>query len=58
MENKGQTLRADLRKKEGEEVFVNAVLTTPLFTLKAPNIRIRDGERRVKIWILARVKST
>ena len=45
-------------KKEGEEVFFNAVLTTPLFTLKAPKIRISDSERRVKIWILARVKSS
>lgn len=45
-------------KKEGEEVFVKAVLTTPVFTLKAPKIRIRESASRIKIWILARVKST
>lgn len=54
--DKAYTLTYEI--KEGEEVFVNAELTTPLFTLKAPKIRVRDGERRVKIWILSRVKST
>jgi len=44
-------------KKEGDDVYFNAVLTTPLFTLKAPKIRIRADERRIKISILARIKS-
>lgn len=45
-------------KKEGEDVFVNAELTTPLFTLKAPKIRIAGSEKRVRIWVLARVRSS
>ena len=44
-------------KKEGDDVYFNAILTTPLFTLKAPKIRIRADERRIKISILARIKS-
>jgi hypothetical protein len=44
-------------KQEGTDVFVNAVMTTPLFTLKASKVRIVSDANRVKIWILARVKS-
>ncbi|MDD8025140.1 MAG: hypothetical protein PHI34_01410 [Acidobacteriota bacterium] len=43
-------------KKEGEDTFINAVVTTPLFTLKAPKLKIAADPGRVKIWILARVK--
>ncbi len=42
-------------KIEGD-VYKNAVLTTPLFTLKAPAIRIADDGGRVRIWVLARVR--
>jgi hypothetical protein len=42
-------------KREGEDVFCGATLTTPLFELKAPRIRIREDAKRVKIWILSRV---
>jgi hypothetical protein len=43
-------------KQEGADTFLNAVVTTPLFTLKAPKVRIVSDASRVKIWILARVK--
>jgi hypothetical protein len=43
-------------KKEGQDVYVNAVVDTPLFTLKAPKLRIKDAPLRAKIWILSRVK--
>jgi len=43
-------------KQEGPETFINAVVTTPLFTLKAPKIRLMADAKRIKIWILARVK--
>jgi hypothetical protein len=42
-------------KKEGEGVYTKATLTTPLFELKAPQIRIVEEAKRVKIWILSRV---
>jgi hypothetical protein len=44
-------------KQDGTDTYVNAVVTTPLFTLKAPKVRIVSDAGRVKIWILARVKS-
>ncbi len=44
-------------KQDGTDTYVNAVVTTPLFTLKAPKVRIVADAGRVKIWILARVKS-
>ncbi len=37
-------------------VYKNAVLTTPLFTLTAPAIRVSDDGNRVRIWVLSRVK--
>jgi hypothetical protein len=42
-------------KKEGEDVYSKVILTTPLFELKAPRVRIREEAKRVKIWILSRV---
>jgi hypothetical protein len=36
--------------------FKNAVLRTPLFTLKAPRVRILQAGDLVKIQVLARVK--
>jgi hypothetical protein len=43
-------------KQEGADTYINAVLTTPLLTVKAPKLRIAADASRVKIWILARVK--
>ncbi len=43
-------------KDESGRIYTNAVVTTPLFTLKAPKIRIQESENRIKIWVLARVK--
>jgi hypothetical protein len=33
---------------------VNAVVTTPLFTVKALRVRIKEAATRVKIQVLAR----
>jgi len=41
--------------REGD-VYKDVRLTTPLFTLKAPSVRIKTQGRRVKIWVLSRVK--
>ena len=42
-------------EKEGEDIFKKVVITTPLFTLKAPKVRIKERGDRIKIWILSRV---
>jgi hypothetical protein len=41
--------------KQPDGTYTNAVVTTPLFTLKAPKVRIRATGNRVKIQVLARV---
>jgi hypothetical protein len=41
--------------KEGEDVYLNAVIKTPLFTLQAPKVEIREGKNRVKLILLSRV---
>ena len=42
------------RRADGS--YADAVVTTPLFTLKAPRVRIVESGNRVKIQVLARVK--
>jgi hypothetical protein len=41
--------------RESGDVYTKVTLTTPLFELKAPRIRIAAESARVKIWILSRV---
>ncbi len=41
--------------KEGDDTYTGVTLTTPLFELRAPKIRILQAPSRVKIWILSRV---
>ena len=41
--------------KQADGTYVNAIVTTPLFTVKAPRIRIKETATRVKIQVLARV---
>jgi len=43
-------------KKQDDGTCLDAVVTTPLFTLKAPKLRIKEAGNRVKIQVLARVK--
>jgi hypothetical protein len=43
-------------QRQADGTYVNAVVTTPLFTLKGPRIRIVETANRVKIQVLARVK--
>jgi hypothetical protein len=42
-------------KKEGENIYVDAVFTTKGFVLKAPKIQIKDRPSRVKVTILSKV---
>jgi hypothetical protein len=44
-------------KREGTNVFHGAVIKTPVFTLKAPKVRISESPKRVKIAILARTSA-
>jgi len=53
--SRAQTWGIKAEKMDGD-VLTNAVLTTPLFTLKAPAIRVKEQGGRVKIWVLSRVK--
>jgi hypothetical protein len=41
---------------EADGTYVDAVVTTPLFTLIAPKLRVVGHANRVKIQVLARVK--
>ncbi len=43
-------------QRQADGTYVDAVVTTPLFTLKAPKVRIVETGNRVKIQVLARVK--
>jgi hypothetical protein len=51
---KGYTL--SYSRKEGEDVYYDAVFKTKGFTLRAPKIRVKDGPSRVKVTVLAKVK--
>jgi len=44
-------------RQEGENIFYDAIFKTRGFVLKAPKIQIKDRESRVKITILAKIKS-
>jgi len=41
--------------KEGDSVYRNAIITTPMFTIKAPKIAIKETGNRVKFTFLSRV---
>ncbi len=43
-------------QRQADGSYVDAVVTTPLFTLKAPKVRVIEAGNRVKIQVLARVK--
>ncbi|UCH92664.1 MAG: hypothetical protein JSV88_20535, partial [Candidatus Aminicenantes bacterium] len=44
-------------KKEGENIYEDAVFTTKGFVLKAPKIQVKDRPARVKVTILSKVKA-
>lgn len=44
-------------RKEGEDIYYDAVITTEGFTLKAPKIKLTERNERVKITILSKVKA-
>ena len=41
--------------KEENDIYTHVVITTPLFTLEAPKIRLKERGNRVKIIILSRI---
>lgn len=43
-------------QKQADGSYVNATVTTPLFTLKAPRVRVRVSPDRIKVQVLSRVK--
>jgi hypothetical protein len=43
-------------RRQADGTYVDAVVTTPLFTLRAPKVRVVETGNRVKIQVLARVK--
>jgi hypothetical protein len=43
-------------QRQADGTYLDAVVTTPLFSLKAPKVRIVETGSRVKIQVLARVK--
>ncbi|MEI6456488.1 MAG: hypothetical protein WCO93_09385 [bacterium] len=51
---KPYSIRCD--KMEGDSVYFNAVITSPLFTIKAPKVAIKESKGRVKFTFLSRVK--
>ncbi len=53
---KGYTLT--FGKKEGDDIYIDAVFTTGGFTLRAPKIQVRETPERVKVTILAKLKES
>lgn len=51
----GQRYSVESSGKEGDNIYLNAVIKTPLFTLRAPKVEIREGKNRVKLILLSRV---
>ncbi len=54
---KGQkpyTVRCE--KMVGDSIYLNAVISSPLFTIKAPKVSITESTNRVKFTFLSRVK--
>jgi hypothetical protein len=43
-------------QKQADGSYVDATVTTPLFTLKAPRVRVRASGTRIKVQVLSRVK--
>jgi multidrug efflux pump subunit AcrA (membrane-fusion protein) len=43
-------------QKQPDGSYVNATVTTPLFTLKAPRLRVGESAGRIKLQVLSRVK--
>ena len=54
--NRDKPFSLEFDSKEEDGIYSNAVLSTPLFTLKAPKIKIKETASRVKVFILSRVK--
>jgi hypothetical protein len=49
-------VHVEYKRRDPDGTLHEATVKTPFFTLRAPKIRIKDTDKRYKIWILARVK--
>ncbi|MBG0858457.1 MAG: hypothetical protein IQL11_03070, partial [Bacteroidales bacterium] len=47
--------KMEYESEDDDGYFYNATITTPLFTLKAPKISIRESSNRVKFIVHSRV---
>jgi hypothetical protein len=52
---KGYTM--EYSRKEGEDIFYDAVFRTKGFVLKAPKVQLKDRRTRVKVSILAKIRN-
>ena len=43
-------------QKQADGSYIDATVTTPLFTLKAPRVRVIEGANLIKIKVLSRVR--
>jgi hypothetical protein len=44
-------------RKEGDDVYVDAVFKTAGFTLRAPKIRVQDTPSRIKVTVVDKIKT-
>ena len=54
LDKKGYTL--EFSRKEGADVFYDAVFKTKGFLLRAPKIQLKDRAARVKVTLLSKIK--
>ena len=54
-QNRKEPYSITFETKEENDIYSNVVLTTPLFTLEAPKIRLKERENRIKIIVLSRI---
>lgn len=55
-EKREDPVHVEYRSRNPDGTLNDAVIKTPFFTLRAPKIRIKDTDKRCKIWVLSRVK--
>jgi len=51
---KGKGYRIEYKSREDGDIYTGARVVTPLFTLKAPKIQVRESKGRVRFRILSR----
>jgi len=51
----GKSYSIEYQSKDEKGVYINVTVTTPMFTLKAPKVEIRESGNRVKFIVLSRI---